>query len=66
MISMVEKEFMIAGLRKQRDSLNELMARLKTKQELDPEARLLYDRVTKEVEQSLKELKKFRKDRLEC
>ena len=62
MINTVEKEFMVAGLRRQRDLLNELMARLKSKEELDCESQVLYDQVTKEVEQNLKRLKKFSTD----
>ena len=59
MVHIVEKEFMMAGLRKQRDLLNELIQHLKSKSDLDPEARVLYDHVTKEVERNLKQLKKF-------
>ena len=62
MMNAAEKEFMVAGLRKQRDLLNELMGRLKSKEELDSESQVLYDQVTKEVEQNLKRLKKFSTD----
>ena len=62
MINAVEKEFMVAGLRSQRHLLNELMMHLKSKEELDSESQILYDRVTKKVEQNLKRLKKFSTD----
>jgi hypothetical protein len=59
MISTVEKEFMIAGLRRQRDLLNDLILRLRGREKLDDEARLLYDSITKEVEENLRRLKKY-------
>ena len=62
MVNAVEKEFMVAGLRRQRDLLNELMTCLKSKVELDSESQVLYDQVTKEVEQNLKRLRKFSTD----
>lgn len=65
MVNASEKEFMIAGLRRQRDLLNELIAQLKFKEELDSKSQLLYDQVTRKVEQNLKRLKKFRKDGFE-
>lgn len=60
-MSIVEKEFMLAGLKRERDLLNELIIRLNSKEDLDLESRTLYDQVTKEVEQNLKQFKKFRK-----
>lgn len=62
----IEKEFMIASLRKQRDLLNGLVSQIKQKEELDKGTRLLYDQVTKQVEENLKQLKKLRKDCFEC
>ncbi len=62
MISGVEKEFMIASLRKQRDLLDGLVSQLKTKSDLDEGARILYDQITKQVEQNLEALKRFKKD----
>ena len=59
---MIEKEFMIANLRKQRDLLTNLMNQLSENDELEKGSRLLYDEVTKRVEDNLKELKKLRKE----
>ena len=61
MVHVAEKEFMIAGLRKQRDLLNDLVFQLRSKEELDKGARELYDQVTKEVERNLKQLKRLRR-----
>ncbi|GEM_PF-1815776 len=58
---MIEKEFMIAKLRKQRDLLNDLVSKISEKNELEKGTRLFYDQVTKHVEQNLKELKQLRK-----
>ena len=58
---MIEKEFMIASLRRQRDLLNHLMSQLGEKNELEKGSRLLYDQVTRHVEHNLKELRKLRK-----
>ncbi|OGW85244.1 MAG: hypothetical protein A3C35_04750 [Omnitrophica bacterium RIFCSPHIGHO2_02_FULL_46_11] len=59
---MKEKEFMIAALRKQRDLLNGLVSELRSKRELDRTTSTLYDRVTKQVEQDLKKLRKLRRE----
>ena len=53
---------MIANLRKQRDLLTDLMTQLNENDELETGPRLLYDQVTKRVEDNLKELKKLRKE----
>ncbi len=58
---MIEKEFMIASLRKQRELLHHLMLQLGERNELEKGSRLLYDQVTKHVEQNLKELRRLRK-----
>ena len=62
MTRLVEKEFMIAALRKQRDLLNGLVSELRSKRELDRTTSTLYDRVTKQVEQDLKKLRKLRRE----
>ena len=53
---------MIAALRKQRDLLNGLVSELRSKRELDRTTSTLYDRVTKQVEQDLKKLRKLRRE----
>ena len=55
---------MIATLRTQRMLLNDLMLQLSKQDELDNGSRLLYDQVTKSIEQHLKELKKLRRQNL--
>ena len=62
MISGIEKEFMIASLRRQRDLLSGLVLQLKTKPEIDEGAWFLYDQITVQVEQNLKELEKLRRE----
>ena len=49
MISGIEKEFMIASLRRQRDLLSGLVLQLKTKAEIDESARVLYYQITVQV-----------------
>lgn len=65
MSSQMEKELMIASLRKQRDLLNDLVTQLRSRSDLDEGARLLYDQITLQVEQSLKKFKQSRKDYFE-
>ncbi len=62
---MLEKEFMIASLRRQRDLLDHLVSQLNDRDELEKGSRMLYDQVTKHVEHNLKELRKLRKTYLE-
>jgi len=64
-IDAAEQEFIIASLRKQRSLLSDLVSQLNLKDDLDKGARVLYDQITKQVEQNLKVLKNSRKDCLE-
>lgn len=56
------KEVIIAGLRKQRDLLQQLISELKVKNQASQETRVLYDEITKQIEQNLKDLRKLKKE----
>ncbi len=58
----MEKELVVANLRKQKDLLGYLVDHISERDELDHGTRLLYDEVTKQVEENLKQLKKIRKN----
>jgi hypothetical protein len=62
----VEKEFMISGLRRQRDLLNHLLADLEAKPKLMDDDCSRYETVSKEVEKNLKKLRRLRKSCFEC
>ena len=61
----IQKEFMIASLRRQCEFLNDLVLELESKPELDESTRRLYDEVTERVERNLKKIKELTDDYFE-
>lgn len=59
---MRQKQFMIAGLRKQRQTLLRLIRELEREHSLESADCSRYDRITKQVERNLKELKEFARE----
>ena len=56
---MSEKEKLISGIRKQYETLGDLMTELMKRSDLDPASCHLYELTTKQVENNLKKLRKI-------
>ena len=54
----MNKDFILAGLRKQQDRLNELINQFAVKQGLEESDFYMYDKITKQIEKELSQIKK--------
>ena len=61
---MANQEMLIAGLRNQRELLDELITQLSDKTPLSDSDNVLYDSTTKNIEQNLRTLRKIVENRL--
>lgn len=61
---MGNRDYLIAGIREQRTRLNQLVRKLERRTFLDSRHCKLYERLTKEVEKNLRELRKIALDEI--